>query len=207
VAALGSATITSRAPRAPKGAATECRPYKDMTIAIKTEGVLGARYRIGMWVFLASIVMLFTSLSSAYIVRSGNIYDWFPIAVPRVMFGSTALLLLSSVSMELARRQLSRMYLLLTTILGVSFICSQLIGWRQLASQGIYLSSHPHSSFFYLLTGAHAVHVAGGILGLGVLWLRSRTRLEAPLVSAVSIYWHFMDALWIYLFLLLFLWR
>ena len=132
---------------------------------------------------LASIVMLFTSLSSAYIVRSGLTYDWFPIAVPRVMFGSTALLLLSSVSIELARRKLKQSlsdsysrYLLLTSLLGVGFLVSQLIAWRQLAQQGIYISSHPHSSFFYVLTGAHAVHVAGGLLALGFLWLRSRRR-------------------------------
>ena len=173
--------------------------------------VLGSRYRIGMWVTLASIAMLFTSLSSAYIVRSGVINDWLPLNVPRVMFGSTALILLSSVSMEIARRKLrsgfvesySR-YLLLTGFLGLGFLTSQLIAWRQLAQQGIYLSSHPHSSFFYLLTGVHALHVLGGLMALTFLWLRSR-RLAAA--DAVSIYWHFMDALWIYLFLLLFLWR
>jgi heme/copper-type cytochrome/quinol oxidase subunit 3 len=91
-----------------------------MNVAIKTEE-LGSRYRIGMWVALASIAMLFTSLSSAYVVRSGVMNDWFPIAVPRVMFGSTALLVLSSVSIEIARRKLkqasrrvTRRYLLLT---------------------------------------------------------------------------------------------
>src|SRR5215470_14507736 len=106
----------------------------------------GSRYRIGTWVALASIVMLFTSLSSAYIVRSGVMNDWFPIAVPRVLFGSTALILLSSVSMEIARRKLKRgfhegysRYLLLTTLLGFGFLVSQVVAWRQLAKQGIYL--------------------------------------------------------------------
>jgi cytochrome c oxidase subunit 3 len=175
-----------------------------------------------MWVALASIVMLFTSLSSAYVVRSGVMNDWFPIAVPRVMFGSTALLVLSSVSIEIARRKLKRSfsesyprYLLLTTVLGLGFLVSQVIAWRQLAAQGIFLASNPYSSFFYLLTGAHAVHLAGGLLALGFLYLRSRRQLEEPRLiarrqaaaDAVSIYWHFMDALWIYLFLLLFLWR
>jgi cytochrome c oxidase subunit III len=105
--------------------------------------------------------------------------------------------------------------LLLTGILGLAFLGSQLIAWRQLASQGIYVSTHPHSSFFYLLTGAHAVHIAGGLLALTILWLRSRPKLDKPglaatrqaTADAVSIYWHFMDGLWIYLFLLLFLWR
>ena len=182
----------------------------------------GNRYRIGMWVALASIAMMFTSLSSAYIVRSGTAKDWVPLAMPRVLFASTVLILISSVTLEKARRSLKRSlhdayarYLLLTGLLGLGFLGSQLIAWRQLAAQGIYLASHPHSSFFYLLTGAHAVHLVGGLLALTFLWLRSRRQLVEPGpvakrragADAVTIYWHFMDALWIYLFLLLFLWR
>lgn len=180
------------------------------------------RYRIGMWVGLASIAMMFTSLSSAYIVRSGSAADWVPLRIPRVMFASTALILLSSVTLEVARRKLKQSfadaysrYLLLTGVLGLAFLGSQLIAWRQLAAQGIYVSTHPHSSFFYLLTGAHGVHLAGGLLALGFLWFRSRRKSEErafvakrqATADAVSIYWHFMDGLWIYLFLLLFLWR
>jgi cytochrome c oxidase subunit III len=180
------------------------------------------RYRIGMWVGLASIAMMFTSLSSAYIVRSATSNDWFPLAMPRILFASTAFILISSVTLEVARRKLKhsfrdayRTFLLLTALLGIGFLVSQLIAWRQLAAQGIYLASNPHSSFFYLLTGAHAVHLAGGLLALSFLWLRSRRQSEDPgfiarrqaTADAVAIYWHFMDALWIYLFLLLFLWR
>jgi cytochrome c oxidase subunit 3 len=188
-----------------------------MNVTAKTDEFVGNRYRIGVLVSLASIAMLFTSLSSAYIVRSGVTYDWYPIAVPRVMFGSTALLLLGSVSIELARRKLKQglsqtysRYLLLTFLLGLGFLASQLIAWRQLEAQGIYISTHPHSSFFYVLTGAHGVHIAGGLLALGFLWFRSKRLLDAKrqaAADAVSIYWHFMGALWIYLFLLLFLWR
>ena len=180
------------------------------------------RYRIGMWVTLASIAMLFTSLSSAYIVRSGTAADWIPLAVPKVMFASTALILLSSVTLEIAKRKLRQSladaysrYLLITGVLGLAFLGSQLVAWRQLARQGIYVSTHPHSSFFYLLTGAHAVHLIGGLLALMFLWLCSLRKLAQPALvakrqaaaDAVSIYWHFMDGLWIYLFLLLFLWR
>src|ERR1044071_3662480 len=168
-----------------------------MNVAIDTP--TGNRYRIGMLVSLASIAMLFTSLSSAYIVRSGAMTDWFPIAVPRVLFGSTALLLLASVSIEIARRKLKQnssashnRYLSLTVLLGLGFLASQLIAWRQLEHQGIYISTHPHSSFFYLLTGAHGFHVAGGLLALGFLWLRSPRLAAAPakrqgLADAVSI--------------------
>ena len=125
-------------------------------------------------------------------------------------------------TLEVARRKLKQnitavysKYLLLTGVLGLAFLGSQLLAWRQLAQQGIFLSTHPHSSFFYLLTGAHAIHLAGGLLFLAFLWLRWRRQLSDTAVGArqqgaadaVSIYWHFMDGLWIYLFLLLFLWR
>jgi cytochrome c oxidase subunit 3 len=180
------------------------------------------RYRIGMWVGLASVAMMFTSLSSAYIVRSASANDWTGLPLPSLLLLSTALLLGSSGALEIARRKLkaalSRPYtrwLFITVLLGLGFLVAQILAWRQLAGQGLYLASNPHSSFFYLLTGAHAVHLAGGLLGLTFLWLRSQRQvIEKALIAkrkaatdAVTIYWHFMDALWIYLFLLLFLWR
>src|SRR5689334_2136509 len=154
-----------------------------MNVAINSDTPTGNRYRIGMLVTLASIAMLFTSLSSAYIVRSGAMTDWFAIAVPRVLFGSTALLLLASVAIEIARRKLKQNlvagysgYLSLTVLLSLGFLGSQLFAWRQLQQQGIYIYSHPHSSFFYLMTGAHGFHIAGGLIGLGLLWFYSRRR-------------------------------
>src|SRR5688572_32381371 len=180
------------------------------------------RYRIGMWVALASVTMMFTSLSSAYIVRSSTANDWGALPMPRILIVSTFLILASSVTLEFARRKLKASltsaytkWVVVTVVLGVAFLASQLFAWQQLKAWGLYMSTNPHSSFFYLLTGAHAVHLAGGLLGLAFLWLRSRriTKEVAVLAKrqasadAVTIYWHFMDALWIYLFLLLFLWR
>jgi cytochrome c oxidase subunit III len=179
------------------------------------------RYRIGMWVALASIAMLFTALSSAYVVRSGSSNDWVRIAMPRVLLVSTALILVSSVTMEISRRNLKDAsfadhgrWLLITMLLGLGFLFTQLVAWRQLSAQGVYMSSNPHSSFFYLLTAAHAFHLAGGLFALIFLWIRSRLNKEVKVsatrqasTDAITIYWHFMDALWIYLFLLLFLWR
>src|SRR5688572_13602674 len=169
------------------------------------------RYRIGMWVALASVTMMFTSLSSAYIVRANSSNDWASLPMPRVLIVSTLLILASSVTLELARRKLKAsltkaytQWVVVTVILGIGFLASQLYAWQQLKSWGLYLSSNPHSSFFYLLTGAHAVHLAGGLLGLSFLWLRSqRIRNEATAdalitkkrqasADAVSIYWHFM---------------
>jgi cytochrome c oxidase subunit 3 len=180
------------------------------------------RYRIGMWVGLASVAMMFTSLSSAYIVRAGSANDWVSLPMPKILLASTALILGSSITIEIARRKLKSSlsgpyakWLFFTVLLGIGFVVAQVFAWRQLARQGIYLASNPHSSFFYLLTGAHAVHLLGGLLGLTFLWLRSRRQVTETALAAkrraatdaVTIYWHFMDALWIYLFLLLFLWR
>jgi len=179
------------------------------------------RYRVGMWVALASISMLFTALSSAYIVRAGSSNDWVSIAMPRVLLLSTALILVSSITLEASRRNLKSAafsgygrWLLITMLLGLGFLASQLLAWTQLARQGVYLVSNPHSSFFYLLTAVHAVHLIGGLLALIFLWVRSRFTKELKVTprgqavaDAVTIYWHFMDGLWIYLFLLLFLWR
>ena len=180
---------------------------------------IGSRYRIGMWVLLASIAMLFTSLSSAYIVRAGSAADWYPLVMPRSVLISTALILISSGAFEMTKRKMaadlpsaSFKWLLVTGVFGILFLGSQFLAWKQLAAQGIYLASNPHSSFFYLLTATHAFHVIGGLLAVGFLLIRSQgkrviSKRRRAATDAVAIYWHFMDALWIYLFLLLFLWR
>jgi cytochrome c oxidase subunit 3 len=180
------------------------------------------RYRIGMWVAMASILMLFTSLSSAYIVRAASANDWQPLRMPRILLLSTALIIVSSIALEFARRKLKggdqgahKSLLVLTTLLGLGFLASQLFAWKELARQGIYVSSNPHSSFFYLLTATHGVHLLGGLVGLGFLTLRSGLKTQDELAAtksqaqtdAVCLYWHFMDVLWIYLFFLLFFWR
>jgi cytochrome c oxidase subunit III len=179
------------------------------------------RYRVGVWVLIAAIAMFFTALTSAYIVRAGAAPDWRPLALPRILWLSTALILLSSGTIQAAARSLrnsfDRQYvrwLSLTTILGLGFLTSQWIAWKQLAKQGVFLASSPNSSFFYVLTATHGLHLLVGLLGLLYLLLRSRRSSDEVVESkrvaragAVAIYWHFMDALWIYLFLLLFVWR
>jgi len=179
-----------------------------------------SHYRLGMLVALAATVMLFTSLTSAYIVRASTANDWSRLPVPPLLWLSTALILTSSATLEIARRGLQharlslyRRWLAFTTALGFAFLVSQITVWRQLSGQGIYIDSNPHSSFFYLLTAAHGLHLGGGLLGLLYLLIRYRSQtaenVGRPLAAAgaVGIYWHFMDALWIYLFLLLFLWK
>ena len=181
-----------------------------------------ARYRIGVWVAVGSILMLFVALTSAYIVRSASSDDWRPIAMPKILWLSTAVIVLSSITMEISRRSLKRQknsgygrWLLVTVLLGIGFLSSQLIAWKQLVRQGVYLASNPYNSFFYLFTAAHGLHLLGGICALTYLLLRTRRKrdtIEGELrrvgaAEATGIYWHFMDALWIALFLLLFVWK
>src|SRR6185369_4192446 len=181
-----------------------------------------ARYRLGAWFAIGSILMLFVALTSAYIVRSASANDWQPMAIPKVLWLSTVLILFSSITMEISRRSLKKKseagygrWLAVTTILGLGFLSSQLIAWRQLARQGIYVASNPYSSFFYLLTAAHGVHLLGGLCALAYLLARKskyRNQLDGELrrlgaADGVSIYWHFMDVLWVGLFGLLMFWR
>lgn len=185
----------------------------------RDDAIEPAKYRIGMWVGLASVVMLFVSLTSAYIFRqivgTGEAKDWVPIQMPFVLWITTAVILASSVTIELARRTLrignyagfSR-WITMTTVLGLVFLIGQILAWRELVAQGIYINSNPHSSFFYLLTSLHGLHLAGGLVALGyitVAALRARVGIRKRNATEVTaIYWHFMDGLWIYLFVLLF---
>jgi cytochrome c oxidase subunit 3 len=181
-----------------------------------------ARYRIGIWVAIASIVMLFTALTSAYIVRMASSNDWTPLRMPKVLWLSTAVILISSVTIEISKRSLKlaqdRQYgvwLTLTAGLGIVFVGSQYAAWKNLARQGVYMATNPHSSFFYLFTAVHGLHVLGGLIALAYLMVRTRKKrdsVEGELrrigaAEAATVYWHFLDGLWICLFLLLFFWK
>jgi cytochrome c oxidase subunit 3 len=166
---------------------------------------------------LAGIVMFFMALTSSFLVRRGLGGDWVAIALPRLLWLNSLVLLASSVTIEIARRRLDagrersfRNWWALSITLGLLFILGQVMAWRQLVAQGIYLSSGPDSSFFYVLTAAHALHLAGGILALFYVALRqwSRSRInQATAASLAGIYWHFMDGLWLFLLALLSLGR
>ncbi len=180
------------------------------------------RYRLGVFVGIASILMMFTALASAFVVRSGlpTSTDWRPVEMPAALLVSTALIILSSVSMTLAQKsaghaQRHKSWLTVTLMLGIGFLAAQFWAWRQLVGQGVYLSSNPHSSFLYVLTGLHGLHLLGGIFALSLLRIRASLRADVKigdkkgraLADAVGIYWHFMDGLWVFLFVLLFYWR
>ncbi len=167
-------------------------------------------YRTGIWMALAAIAMFFATLTSAMVVRKGLSNDWRPISPPGVLWLNTFLLLLSSATLERSRRLMFRQpgrfafWWLATLGLGLVFIAGQLVAWRELASQGVFLATNPSSSFFYLLTASHGVHLAGGMCALTYLNIRRRRRpLTRTVVDVTAIYWHCMDGLWVYLFLLL----
>jgi len=183
----------------------------------EAQGFSPKPYRLSLWILIAAIFMMFAALAASYInLSSGE--QWPPIVVPRLLWLSTGLILVSSLTLEAARRSLKAgndrwyvVWLFVTLLLGLGFLASQISAWRQLVAQGLYMAKNNHASFFYLLTGAHALHLLGGILGLNYLLLRTRRRrTEAgaemkrrAAVGVVSVYWHFMDGLWLLLFLLL----
>ena len=172
-------------------------------------------YQLGMWLALASISMMFIGFSSAYILGQGTNSQWRAMAAPPFVWINTVILLASSLSLELARRAAAatelKRWMTVTCLLGAAFLVGQLWIWRLLADQGIYLSGNPHSSFFYLLTGVHGVHLLGGVAGLATLtarvWSSAARAPSRAALNVTALYWHFMDGLWIYLLVLLFFWR
>jgi cytochrome c oxidase subunit III len=175
------------------------------------------RYYTGIAVAIVSILMFFMALASAFLLRKGSSTNWVAVRIPPLLWLNTLILLASSCTVELARKQLAiqnlskfKRYWNLSTILGVLFLTGQLVVWRQLEAQGIYLASNPASSFFYIFTGAHALHVLGGVVAL--LYVATRNFDKAKVSRSVaaevtSYYWHFLDALWIFLLLLLYVGR
>jgi cytochrome c oxidase subunit 3 len=171
--------------------------------------------QVGLWILLTAVIMLFAGLSSAYIVLRG-MPSWQNIELPSLLWPNTAILLMSSVAIELSRRAIRRndaqsmkRWLGVAGVLGLGFLIGQVAAWQQLVNEGVYLPTTLQSSFFYILTGLHGVHLLGGVIGLCfVLGKALRNRLTAfahePL-QLCAMYWHVMDALWLYLFLLLLL--
>ncbi|HXG32718.1 MAG TPA: cytochrome c oxidase subunit 3 [Bryobacteraceae bacterium] len=171
----------------------------------------------GIVVACAAIVMLFAALTSAMIVRRGLGGDWQTLTLPGILWVNTGVLLASSFAVERARRALRQgrreafnHLWLAGTVLGFLFLAGQYAAWRQLVAAGVYLATNPSSSFFYLFTVAHALHLAGGLLALVFITIWAwRLRLGPGRRTAVDVsafYWHFMDGLWIYLLLLFRFW-
>ncbi len=163
---------------------------------------------------IVAVAMLFVAFTTAYVARRQE-PGWTPLVIPPVLWLNSAVLLASSGTLEWARKRLRlgdalglRQGLGWTAALGAAFVLGQFVAWRELAAQGIYLASNPHSSFYYLLTGAHGLHLLGGLAALTVVLVRAYGHRYTPEehtgLSVCALYWHFMDVLWLYLFGLLF---
>jgi cytochrome c oxidase subunit 3 len=173
------------------------------------------RYYTGITLGIVSILMFFMALASAFLVRRGTSGDWIPVHLPAVLWLNTLALIASSFTLERARRSLSRLDLsgfrklwTVTTGLGGLFLIGQLVAWQQLVAEGVFMASNPASSFFYIFTAAHGVHLLGGIAALVYVLVRKfdNSGLRLPTAAeVVSYYWHFMDGLWVFLLALLYL--
>jgi cytochrome c oxidase subunit 3 len=175
--------------------------------------------RSGIWVAIFAITMSFAAFTSALFVREGSASDWTHLVLPRILYANTLVLLLSSLTLHMAGRQVKARTLLeapavnamtawmgATFALGLLFVAGQYEAWRQLAAQGLFLATNPNSSFFYVFTGMHLLHLLGGIAVLVYMigqLAGSHTTFRRATFANTAIYWHFMGMLWVYLLLVL----
>ena len=171
----------------------------------------------GLMVLLAATTMAFAAFTSAFVVRRGISNDWVALPLPRIVWVNTGVLLASSFLLELARRSLKsgrrsafNRYWTAGTVLGALFLLGQAFAWRQLNAVGIFVATNPSSSFFYLLTAAHGLHIVGGLSALAYVDVQAlRLRLgpgKRTAVDVSAVFWHFVDGLWLYLMALFLVW-
>jgi cytochrome c oxidase subunit 3 len=193
-------------------------PLPAARVAKVLSGAEGAS-QSGIWVGIFAITMSFAAFTSALFVRQGSGADWTHIALPSVLYANTLALLLSSATLQMARRAITAVppvepravpvglgWLMATLGLGSVFVAGQFEAWRQLAAQGLYLATNPNSSFYYVLTAVHGLHVLAGIVALALVIGRiaaSRAAFRESTFEATATYWHFMGILWLYLLLVL----
>ena len=170
-----------------------------------------------LWIGIVSIVMLFAGLTSAYVVRADN-GNWLLFNLPNVFFVSTAVIITSSITLFLALQMAKKnntkgvvLGIVATFLLGIVFTYLQFQGWSELTNKGIVFAgkyANASGSFLYVLTGLHLAHLFGGLISLFVTLinsLRKKYTAENTLgLELCSIYWHFLDILWVYLFLFLY---
>ncbi len=173
-----------------------------------------------LWIGIVSIVMMFAGLTSAYVVRADN-GNWLVFQLPPIAIISTAVIICSSLTMFLAQMSIKKdklglasAFLFITFILGLVFTYTQYAGWKELTAQGIYFLgkySNASGSFLYLIAVMHLLHLFGGLIALLITLtksLRKRYNSQDYLgIELAAIYWHFLDVLWIYLFLFLYFFR
>jgi cytochrome c oxidase subunit 3 len=172
-------------------------------------------HKFTLWVGLGSIIMMFAGLTSAYVVKRDQ-PGWTTFFIPRAFWYSTAVILISSLTIQMALKAFKdremlryRNLLSITAVLGLLFILLQWIGFRQIWASGINFHGSGGGQFLYVIAGLHALHVLGGIIPLVIMVGRAyaskvRSYNSVP-VEVMSTYWHFVDMLWLYLFIF-FMW-
>jgi cytochrome c oxidase subunit 3 len=168
----------------------------------------------GMRIALIPITVLFIATAFIYYVRSRTGINWRSVPMPSLLWLSTALILVSSWTLERARAALRSAnygsyarWLLRTLYLGLGFLASQALALQQLVTRGLFMRHNPHSSLFYVITGSHGAHLFGGLVALAYLLLRSRRDSTQRAAIVTALYWHFLAGLWVGLFLFLLLWK
>lgn len=166
-----------------------------------------------LWLFLVSIIMLFASQSSAYLVRRAE-GNWLEFEMPEIFWYSSAVLLISSIAMQWAYfsakkdqfKQL-KIAISITFVLGLAFLWMQFEGWKQLVAMNVYFVGNPSGSFFYVFTGLHGFHIITGLIVLLFALIAAfKLNVHAKNLRRIQIcatYWHFLDILWLYLFVFL----
>lgn len=169
-------------------------------------------HKFTLWVAIASIIMMFAGLTSAYIVK-GSLPGWSTIEIPILFYYSTAVIILSSITVQIALKSFKernmrqyRRLITVTAILGIGFIVMQLTAFMQLWERGLtWQGASGAGQFLYIIFGLHALHVLGGVIALVIMFTKafsSRIRNYDPIsIELASTYWHFVDVLWIYLFI------
>jgi len=171
----------------------------------------------GLLVLLAATTMAFAAFTSAYVVRRGMSNDWVAFPLPPILWANTAVLIASSGLLELARQCLKagrrsefNRYWTAGTVLGILFLLGQGFAWRELREAGIFVATNPSSSFFYLLTAAHGLHILGGLTALVYVDVEALSLQLGPgkrtAVDVSAVFWHFVDGLWVYLMALFLVW-
>jgi cytochrome c oxidase subunit 3 len=173
--------------------------------------------KFALWVFLGSVVMLFASITSAYIVRRAD-GNWTIFELPSLFWMTTVVILLSSVTMQWSyvaakkdNLSTTRLMVVLTLALGFVFLIGQFYGWKELVFDKVYLVGNPAGSFVYILTGLHGIHIVSALVFLVILLIKvQRGKVHSKRLLSIEMcatYWHFLGGLWLYLFVFLLLTR
>lgn len=171
--------------------------------------------KFALWLFIASVIMIFAALTSAYIVRQAD-GNWMMFDLPNSLWITSAIILVSSATMHWAylsaktdNLEGTKLAISITTVLGLAFLIGQFIAWGDLVERNVYFVGNPSGSFVYVISGLHGLHIVGGVFFLLIVLVATfRFKVHSKKMSQIEMcatYWHFLDGLWLYLFVFLLL--